>query len=537
VFSCGEPDEASRKASIARLPAFTRSMRPPTAEEARLMQLQRCHRVLPQDNDTGGFFVAVLHLLPDHSPTPPEYQACAVEEASLTGEGKKKKHGGQEVSAEASMEIMRNLGYNPKHTTINGTARASGNTGAVSKKTPVVTATGSARPDAPAAPAPNPPKGEAAEGPVEYRLLGSAESRLVCEGLQLDPAWVAAADSSTPSPRYHLVSTVAVPTTALGESAEEGEDVQEDSYAGIFGSKATGWVRQAPVAASAGSGKSCGPTTRYCLVSENVRAALSTWASGTPMFLRQAGVAVADLVDGDTATESEANSHYRVLADAATVLATCARKELVVNLGPADFKFVLKLAPQYARSDVQDADISALLEQAAALTAADFDPDGASLEELSEEAAELQVALAGGLSAEGLQRLGDAYREQVAVVAPDSVMHVYVVCEAAVAMAAEGQAGSGEAATGAAAGGEKRRLSKAERKKLKAAPHATSSSATSTAAAAGKTKGAQEVQDIDRSSGGAVGGRGPEVLLLEVGDGAVSLRTATDVCRSYLDAL
>jgi hypothetical protein len=536
VFSCGEPDEASRKASIARLPAFTRSMRPPTAEEARLMQLQRCHRVLPQDNDTGGFFVAVLHLLPDHSPTPSEYQACAVEDGPSTGEGKKKKHGGQEVSAEASMEIMRNLGYNPKHTTIKGTAGASGGTGAVSKKTPVVTATGSAKSDIPAAPVPNPPKGDAAEGPVEYRLLGSAESRAVCEGLQLDPAWVAAADPSTTRPSYHLVSTLAVPTTALGESTEEGEEVQEDSYAGIFGSKATGWVRQAPAAASTGSGKKCGPTTRYCLVSENVRAALSTWASGTPVFLRQAGVAVADLIDGGT-TGSIANGHYRVLPDAATVLATCVRKELVVNLAPADFKFVLKLALQYARSDEQDADISALLEQAAALTAADFYPDSASLEGLNAEAAELQVALAGGLSAEGLQRLGDAYREQVAVVAPGSVMHVYVACEAAVAMAAEGQAGSGEAATGAAAGGEKRRLSKAERKKLKAAPHATSSSATSTAAAAGKTKGAQEVQDSDRSAGGAVGGRGPEVLLLEVGDGAVKLSSAYDLCRSYLDAL
>jgi hypothetical protein len=532
VFSCGEPDEASRKASIARLPAFTRSMRPPTAEEARLMQLQRCHRVLPQDNDTGGFFVAVLHLLPDHSPTAPEYQACAVEEASSTGKGKKKKHGGQEVSAEASMEIMRNLGYNPKHTTIKGIASASGNTGAVSKKTPVITATGPTKPDVPAAPAPNPPKGDAAEGPVEYRLLGAAESFLVCEGLQLDPAWVAAADSSTTSPSYHLVSTLVVPTAASGESTEEGEEVQEDSYAGIFGSKATGWVRQAP--AAAGSGKSCGPTTRYCLVSENVRAALSTWASGTPVFLRQAGVAVADLVDGGT-TGSIANGHYSVLPDAATVLAACVRKELVVNLGPADFKFVLKLALQYARSEEQDADISALLEQAAALTAVDFDPDSASLEGLNAEVAELQVALAGGLSADGLQRLGDAYRVQVAVVATDSVRHVYIACEAAVAMEAEGQAGSGEAATGAGAGGEKRRLSKAERKKLKAAPHATSSSASS--AAAGKVKGAQEVPDSDRSSGGAVGGRRPEVLLLEVGDGAVKLSSASDLCRSYLDAL
>ncbi|KAK3277855.1 hypothetical protein CYMTET_14163 [Cymbomonas tetramitiformis] len=33
---------------------------PPSAEEASELQLRRCMRILPQDNDTGGFFVAVL---------------------------------------------------------------------------------------------------------------------------------------------------------------------------------------------------------------------------------------------------------------------------------------------------------------------------------------------------------------------------------------------------------------------------------------------------------------------------------------------
>lgn len=39
---------------------LTKSMFPPTAEEAAAMNLARCMRFLPQDADTGGFFVAVL---------------------------------------------------------------------------------------------------------------------------------------------------------------------------------------------------------------------------------------------------------------------------------------------------------------------------------------------------------------------------------------------------------------------------------------------------------------------------------------------
>ncbi|CAN0217500.1 unnamed protein product [Hapterophycus canaliculatus] len=33
---------------------------PPSEETARALKLERCMRMLPQDQDTGGFFVAVL---------------------------------------------------------------------------------------------------------------------------------------------------------------------------------------------------------------------------------------------------------------------------------------------------------------------------------------------------------------------------------------------------------------------------------------------------------------------------------------------
>lgn len=38
------------------LPSFF----PPSAERAAVLKLERCMRVLPQDQDTGGFFMAVL---------------------------------------------------------------------------------------------------------------------------------------------------------------------------------------------------------------------------------------------------------------------------------------------------------------------------------------------------------------------------------------------------------------------------------------------------------------------------------------------
>ena len=48
---------------------FRRSLFPPSAEENEWMQLKRCMRCLPHDEDTGGFFVATLRKLPLQEPS------------------------------------------------------------------------------------------------------------------------------------------------------------------------------------------------------------------------------------------------------------------------------------------------------------------------------------------------------------------------------------------------------------------------------------------------------------------------------------
>jgi len=49
-----------REESIAKMPPLLDSMQPPTEEEARHIHLDRTLRIVPHDQDMGGFFVALL---------------------------------------------------------------------------------------------------------------------------------------------------------------------------------------------------------------------------------------------------------------------------------------------------------------------------------------------------------------------------------------------------------------------------------------------------------------------------------------------
>ena len=109
-----EKDDASYERSLEMLPPVLDSMTSPTAEERRWMCLEHCHRILPQDMDTGGFFVAVL-----------EFVEVPVSAPAEAGKRKKKgkkgeesaiatnRSGGSAMSATASAEVMARLGYNP----------------------------------------------------------------------------------------------------------------------------------------------------------------------------------------------------------------------------------------------------------------------------------------------------------------------------------------------------------------------------------------------------------------------------------------
>jgi 16S rRNA C967 or C1407 C5-methylase (RsmB/RsmF family) len=106
VFVVGETDDAVRKESLNRLPEIVPTMLPPSPEDAVQLNLERCHRILPQDNDTGGFFVAVLEL-----------QDCTKLDADdLTYFSRKISHKKKKLAKESltSVNVMKELGYNPK---------------------------------------------------------------------------------------------------------------------------------------------------------------------------------------------------------------------------------------------------------------------------------------------------------------------------------------------------------------------------------------------------------------------------------------
>lgn len=90
AFTAGE-DEVSKTHSIKKLPKLLKSMHPPTLEEVGKMNLDRCLRILPHQQDTGGFFIAVL-TLEDHLPQLLNHK----------------------IHSKPNIIPMKNLGYNPK---------------------------------------------------------------------------------------------------------------------------------------------------------------------------------------------------------------------------------------------------------------------------------------------------------------------------------------------------------------------------------------------------------------------------------------
>ena len=90
IFSIGD-NERDTEQTFSRMPPILRSMQPPSEEEIKDFNLHRCHRILPNDQDTGGFFVSVLELVTDNKT-------------------KSKNH----ITETKAMETLRSLGFNPK---------------------------------------------------------------------------------------------------------------------------------------------------------------------------------------------------------------------------------------------------------------------------------------------------------------------------------------------------------------------------------------------------------------------------------------
>jgi hypothetical protein len=268
------------------------------------------------------------------------------------------------------------------------------------------------------------------------------------------------------------------------------------------------------------------------MVSVNVRTALSTWASGAPLFLRQAGVAVAEEVSvRDPRTRAMVRTHS-ALPDAAAVLAPCVAKQLVVPLAAADFKFIVTYILHVAKEDAPAGGLARLLEQAAIIGAPDYDPDSVVLEEMSLDDAQLQVELAAGLSGEGLQALREAYHAccgRLSAKKDASLLEsIYLVsqCSASTGSGAMTREDGNQP-------GEKRRLSKAERKKLKQPSAGTVNATAPASALAASASGQPATSD---------GPYKPQVLLLQMQSMkdkkvGVEILSGIDVCRSYFEAV
>jgi 16S rRNA C967 or C1407 C5-methylase (RsmB/RsmF family) len=276
VFVSGEPDDQSRKASLARLPKLVETMYPPTAEEAAEMHLDYCLRILPQDNNTGGFFIAVLALDPagiDHSGG----GGGGSSSGGSGGSGGKKSQQHKELTAFESQEVMRNLGYNPKHAGVaTGAAggKKQGDSGTVEED-------GAGADSAPL------------DERTVYSALSQTDFALLQQALQLDPTVVlpglrgretasaaaptkgksgavtgrkgpaGSADASDDSAAMYAVraelhkaaekkaaATAKLAVTATGPARTEAELQQQllakkkNTYNGLFGSRAQGWSLQ-----------------------------------------------------------------------------------------------------------------------------------------------------------------------------------------------------------------------------------------------------------------------------------------------------
>jgi 16S rRNA C967 or C1407 C5-methylase (RsmB/RsmF family) len=113
TFLAGEVEGTSaREESRSRLPPILPTMRPPAPDPdtplARALQLDKCMRIVPQDMNTGGFFVAVFELCGGEPPSFTTAVYCTGGHSVDAGDGS------AEVHSKRSMRAFVELGYNPK---------------------------------------------------------------------------------------------------------------------------------------------------------------------------------------------------------------------------------------------------------------------------------------------------------------------------------------------------------------------------------------------------------------------------------------
>jgi 16S rRNA methyltransferase RsmB/F len=347
IFTIGEADDAARLASKSRLTPLVPSMYPPEPSVAAQLHLDRCVRILPHDQDTGGFFVAVLEMVgsPEEAVPivlPPVLSCELAGKSSADEQGesapdKKKNQTG--ISEASTLQTFKSLGFNAKSRQKEKVKRnkmKGKEEDTVSVKLDTTHCT-------------------------LYESLGVSFDRAkqilnfkeldLGKGLEGaftdDVSSMQAVIGQDVSPSCCLIIATTDTLPEVIEKAELGEaDVltkeeeqklklrklqqkSRDSN-GIFGSKSTGWVKVQTVDDEEDEEEK--PYKKVQMVSRCVESALRTWARSDMVI--QAGVTVCH--------HQESTGAWRVEPDGARALLPHIQSDRVMFLSFGDFSFFLR---------------------------------------------------------------------------------------------------------------------------------------------------------------------------------------------------
>ena len=349
IFTVGEADDAARQASKSRLMPFVASMYPPSPEVAAQLHLDRCIRILPHDQDTGGFFVAVLEMVgASEIPVPivlPAVISCEAipvtgSEDTVKGDHPSQKKIATGISEARTLQTFKSLGFNAK------SRRKEKLKKSADKEEGLV-------------------KVKLDSSPCTlYMSLDSSfnscrdilhfdESNL-SNGLACVTEGNSTSISAEQSASCCLIIATSVTVLVVAEKAVAGDEMltaeeeerlklkklqqkSRDSN-GIFGSRSTGWLK---VQAAEEDEEDTKPYKKVQMVSKCVEHALRTWARSDMVI--EAGVTVCH--------HQDSSKVWKLEPDGARAFLPHIKADRVVFLSAADFAFFLRQGIEQNRSN------------------------------------------------------------------------------------------------------------------------------------------------------------------------------------------
>jgi hypothetical protein len=119
IFLVNEPDEQERKDTLRRIQQIPETLHPP--KEIHSFHLERCLRILPNDQNTGGFFIAVIEKIESF---PTDLQAPAKKKQKtktapvapiLSTSNDSLQVVSSSSHSKKQIKAMKEIGFNPKH--------------------------------------------------------------------------------------------------------------------------------------------------------------------------------------------------------------------------------------------------------------------------------------------------------------------------------------------------------------------------------------------------------------------------------------